>query len=102
MYRKRFMATQMTLKRLLTAILLQYTLALPMQAQTVIEGNVTDSLHRAVDAYVTVAPKATASILGRPTRSSSQPQDWASDSRCAPCPTVRSAWISASVSRPCN
>lgn len=42
MYRKRLMATQMTLKRLLTAILLQYTLALPMQAQTVIEGNVTD------------------------------------------------------------
>jgi hypothetical protein len=63
MYRKRLMATLMTLKRLLTAILLQYTLALPMQAQTVIEGNVTDSLHRAVDAYVTVAPKATASIL---------------------------------------
>ena len=63
MYRKRLMATQMTLKRLLTAILLQYTLALPMQAQTVIEGNVTDSLHRAVDAYVTVAPTATASIL---------------------------------------
>ena len=63
MYRKRLMATQMTLKRLLTTILLQYTLALPMQAQTVIEGTVTDSLHRAVDAYVTVAPKATASIL---------------------------------------
>ena len=35
-----------------------------MQAQTVIEGTVTDSLGQAVDAYVTVSPKGTGSIIG--------------------------------------
>ena len=33
-------------------------------AQTVIEGVVTDSLGQAVDAYVTVSPKGTGSIIG--------------------------------------
>ena len=33
-------------------------------AQTIIEGNVTDSLGQAVDAYVTVSPKGTGSIIG--------------------------------------
>ena len=33
-------------------------------AQTVIEGTVTDSLGQAVDAYVTVSPKGTGSIIG--------------------------------------
>ena len=98
------------MKSLKVVILTLLMLPLTLQAQTVIEGNVTDSLHRAVDAYVTVAPKATASILdfadtdakGHYRLSFSTAADWASDSRCAPCPTVRSAWISASVSRPCN
>ena len=34
-----------------------------MQAQTIIEGAVTDSLGRAVDAYVTVSPKGTGNII---------------------------------------
>ena len=35
-----------------------------MQAQTVIEGTVTDSLGQAVDAYVTVSPKGSGNIIG--------------------------------------
>ena len=49
-------------KRLITTILA--LAALTANAQTVIEGTVTDSLGHAVDAYVTVAPKGTGNILG--------------------------------------
>lgn len=48
--------------RLITTILA--LAALTANAQTVIEGTVTDSLGHAVDAYVTVAPKGTGNILG--------------------------------------
>ena len=34
------------------------------EAQTVVEGTVTDSLGMAVEAYVTVSPKGTGSIIG--------------------------------------
>ena len=49
-------------RRLITTILA--LAALTANAQTVIEGTVTDSLGYAVDAYVTVAPKGTGNILG--------------------------------------
>ena len=49
-------------KRHITTILA--LAALTANAQTVIEGTVTDSLGHAVDAYVTVAPKGTGNILG--------------------------------------
>ena len=49
-------------RRLITTILA--LAALTANAQTVIEGTVTDSLGHAVDAYVTVAPKGTGNILG--------------------------------------
>ena len=48
-------------KRHITTILA--LAALTANAQTVIEGTVTDSLGHAVDAYVTVAPKGTGNIL---------------------------------------
>ena len=48
-------------RRLITTILA--LAALTANAQTVIEGTVTDSLGYAVDAYVTVAPKGTGNIL---------------------------------------
>ena len=51
-------------RRLTTLIVALAALCCGASAQTIIEGNVTDSLGRAVDAYVTVAPKGTGNILG--------------------------------------
>ena len=52
-------------KRLITTILA--LAALTANAQTVIEGTVTDSLGHAVDAYVTVAPRERAIFSALPT-----------------------------------
>ena len=51
-------------RRLTTLIIACVGFCSGASAQTIIEGNVTDSLGRAVDAYVTVGPKGTGNILG--------------------------------------
>ena len=47
-----------------TLILALTALCCKANAQTIIEGTVTDSLGKAVDAYVTAAPKGTGNIIG--------------------------------------
>ena len=51
------------MKSLKVVILTLLMLPLTLEAQTVIEGSVTDTLRHPVEAYVTVAPKGTSSIL---------------------------------------
>ena len=51
-------------RRLTTLIIACVGFCSGASAQTIIEGNVTDSLGQAVDAYVTVSPKGTGSIIG--------------------------------------
>ena len=51
-------------RRLTTLIIACVGFCSEASAQTIIEGNVTDSLGQAVDAYVTVSPKGTGSIIG--------------------------------------
>ena len=53
---KTLLQTRMTNK--LIAILILIFTTLTVHAQTIIEGSITDSLRQAVDAYVTVSPKA--------------------------------------------
>ena len=50
--------------RRLTTFIIAIVALCGASAQTIIEGSVTDSLGRAIDAYVTVAPKGTGNILG--------------------------------------